>query len=291
MAINKSLIGGSDIGAILGLNPYKSAIDVWDRIVNGVEQEAGRAALRGIRLELAILEWWLDENHLAGESAKRGVSGESAPFRWSLDGLIVPENEVIEIKTVGWNTRHEWNDGPPSSYVAQCQWYMHFVDSPRCHLVKFDGNDIEPIVIERDIEYGKMLVSEAQAFWDKYVVTKTPPPPDGSAAYTEHQKRIERQAMTANDNSFVLADAIHRYNDSMFAQEQAKRHTEKLRQELIEYMGPDHDLILSPAGKVSFKEQTRKTTDWEQIAKDLGATSDQIGKHTTVKKHRVFRVG
>lgn len=302
--MNKLLIGGSDIGALLGQNPHKSAIDVYNRIVHGIEQPAGRPAMRGIKLEPAILSWWADENNMVVISPKNpwkdpsqedkqairtNVCGETDVFRWSLDGLT-DRNEVVEVKTVSWNARHEWEDGPPSWYVSQCQWYMHWVDSPRCNLVKFDGNDISTIIIERDIELGKSLVQKAQEFWDNHVVTKIPPPPDGSAAYTEHQKRIERKAGVLQDNSEELTELLRQHQENIAHKEIVERKIEIVRQRLIEYMGPDHDVILSNNGKISFKEQSRKTVDWEQIAVDLGATSDRIAKHTTVKKHRVFKV-
>ena len=53
-------IGGSEISAIVGLNPYATALDVWRSKVEGYEQPVNEHMKRGIFLEAGIANWYAD---------------------------------------------------------------------------------------------------------------------------------------------------------------------------------------------------------------------------------------
>ena len=127
-------IGGSDIGAIVGLNKYRNAHDVW----------AEKTGLRpspyldnpyirfGDMMEPVLID---EYRNLTGRIVTTPDGTVAHPERsWhlaSVDGLVMDGDRpagVLEAKTAGWRMASEWGedgtDDVPSSYLVQCAWYM-----------------------------------------------------------------------------------------------------------------------------------------------------------------------
>ena len=137
LEIRKERIGGSDAACILGLNPYKSNVELWEEKTGLKEPENiseksyvkyGTEAEKHLRelfkLDYPEYEVLYDENNL--------IINDKLPFAHaSLDGeLINKENNqkgVLEIKTstifnsIGWN---KWKDRIPDNYYIQCLHYL-----------------------------------------------------------------------------------------------------------------------------------------------------------------------
>src|SRR5207253_9109492 len=120
-------IGGSPIGAICGVNPYRSARRVAAEMLGLVApQEETPAMTLGKQLEPVI----------AGLAASRGYEILPAPAdgfvgkpRWIVGHpdyftVIDGERAVLEVKNVGPNTLRDWQDDSPLYVQMQCQWYM-----------------------------------------------------------------------------------------------------------------------------------------------------------------------
>jgi len=66
-------IGASEIGAILGVNPYMSPVDVWMvKTLRKPEFEGNAATERGLILEPAIAAWF--KNHSKFHSVSLNVT-------------------------------------------------------------------------------------------------------------------------------------------------------------------------------------------------------------------------
>ncbi|QXW65636.1 YqaJ viral recombinase family protein [Streptobacillus moniliformis] len=108
-------IGGSDIGALLGLNKYKSVVDVYLDKVEGKRVEDNSAMEWGRNLEPVIRSYFEEKNkslydvYLAPFSLKFGI------LRANLDGIIFDKEKrrygILEIKTANIFTVKEWKDG------------------------------------------------------------------------------------------------------------------------------------------------------------------------------------
>lgn len=124
-------LGGSDAGAAVGVNKYRSNIDLWREKTGLTEHEDisdkpsvkfGKQAEKHIRALFALEhpEYSLEYHELYM------YINDDHPFIYAtLDGELTDENGrrgVLEIKTstiqnaAGWN---EWKDGIPQSYYAQ----------------------------------------------------------------------------------------------------------------------------------------------------------------------------
>ena len=128
-------IGGSDAACLLGLNPWKSNVQLFREKMNPeavkeIDNEAmayGRAAEPIIRelfkLDHADIKVCYLENNIWTDNRYPYAHA-------SLDGWWTADEEVqgvLEIKTVTIRNRiqaQEWKDRIPNNYYCQVLWYM-----------------------------------------------------------------------------------------------------------------------------------------------------------------------
>ncbi len=140
----KVKIGGSDIGAILGENKYKTAYEVWEEKIEGksTDLSQNKSVVIGKLLESDLIDTYEKRyNSLCIRPANTFYSEKYEFMSANLDAIgvddflshdfencIVSEKKIIEIKTASTFNKDEW--GPsgsqivPSSYYAQVAYYM-----------------------------------------------------------------------------------------------------------------------------------------------------------------------
>lgn len=190
-------IGGSDASAVVGMNPYKSNIDLFEekigrRIPEDISDKPcviyGKMAEDPIRelFRLDYPEYQVDHHEF------RILQSIQYPFmQASLDGeLTDPSGRrgILEIKTTNIlqsMQREKWNDRIPDNYYIQVLHYLlvtgyEFVVL-RAHLVSEWGRDKRTTVKHYFIEREEvrddldMLLEEEKKFW-AYVESGRKPP-------------------------------------------------------------------------------------------------------------------
>lgn len=183
-------IGGSDIGALLGLSKWASPWSLWaDKVGLTGEQPENDEMVGGRWLELAVGPWFADRTglHLAFEQA-RCVNGDRPWMRCTLDGVAAEHADIadiaaalgiVQIKT-GERGR-DWDEVPPV-YQAQVQWEMAVTGLGHAWIPMLHGRRLAIYEIERDQADIDFMVERAERFWTDHVVAQVPPPADGSDA-------------------------------------------------------------------------------------------------------------
>lgn len=132
----RKLIGGSDASALVGLNPYKTNIELW-------KEKTGRMTAPDISNEEFVRFGHEAEPHLrelfALDHPQYKVDylennmflNDKYPFAHaSLDGWLTDQDGrkgVLEIKTTNIlqsMQREKWNDRIPDNYYCQVLWYL-----------------------------------------------------------------------------------------------------------------------------------------------------------------------
>jgi putative phage-type endonuclease len=189
-------IGGSDIGAILGLSPYRSAIDVWLDKLGRRRNENSAVHLRyGHHLEPFVAKEYERETghttHAYPHTIRHPVHSHLFAHVDRLvcvdgQGVVDEAGEVttkvlLECKTASaftssqWGT--PWTDEIPATYVAQCVWYMALTGCDEAHVAVLLGNsDFRVYRVLRDNQLAGALISAALQFWDQHVLSGDPPP-------------------------------------------------------------------------------------------------------------------
>lgn len=177
-------VGGSDVGVIMGVNPYKGIMTLWREKTGKTKPEDishKPAIILGNAVEPALrAEYAYRHPDVRVEEPQYMLQDEEHPWRQaSLDGVLTYEDdskEVLEIKTVGMSSAKYWEpDTVPISYACQVLHYMAVSGYRRAQLIAMIGNSR---IIERSVDRDELLtetIEEAvDEFWD-HVQTDTPP--------------------------------------------------------------------------------------------------------------------
>lgn len=181
-------IGGSEISAVVGLNPYMDNVELWmiktgRKIPEDISQkpyvkygtEAEDHLRELFRMDFPEYEVFYEENN----------SFVNDRYPWaqaSLDGWLIDENGrlgILEIKTteiLASMQREKWvDDNIPMNYYCQVLFYMAVMEADFVELkaqlkTEFDGRPylqtkhyyIERTDVEDDIQW---LMEEGEKFW------------------------------------------------------------------------------------------------------------------------------
>lgn len=283
-------IGSTDSAAILGLSPWKSAFDVWRQKVEGEEpKDPNLPQWLGLKLEEAISELYTAQEHQAVRKdgsqyahGARQILRAHVDYRWGSITDINPEQPIVECKTS--RTKRRWGeagtDHIPKHYWVQVQHQMaclpgvEFTDVA----VLFGHDDFRVYRIPRNQEFIDSLIADMEEWWDLYVVTKTPPPLDGSEGASLYLRgkyptdTLEPIPATADHASLV---------QELFTLREAKaaleRSDELLVQRLKDAIG-DHAGMTGPDFRISWRGQKGfKKVDWQAVIDSLGVWIKEQG--------------
>jgi putative phage-type endonuclease len=183
-------IGGSEIGTILGLNPWESAYYLWASKTGQLPpKELDSFAVKlGNWLEPLILDTILPEMHPDWQIERVGTyQHPKLPFlHANPDAVALVDGEwcVVEVKT----SRNYWAEVPPH-YVAQVQHYMNVLGLKRAFVVGLVGMDWVQHEIPFDPFEAEVMEQQATRFWES-VKTTTEPDLDGSLSTYEAVREL-----------------------------------------------------------------------------------------------------
>ena len=215
-------LGGSDVGALLGLSKYRSSVDVWMEktgkeiaVKDSLPLHFGQfaeefvadeyALATGTQLathDAAVIHQEYDYMH--GHIDRFVVSGDLSLI--GDDGRITA-SRILECKTANPFAQSEWgeagSDQVPLSYLVQCVWYMMLTNIDRTDLAVLFGNaDFRIYEIGRDLELEQMVLERAKSFWENHVLADIPPPATSESDYktlfgkSSVSKSVEAPAQT-----------------------------------------------------------------------------------------------
>ena len=127
LELRKQGIGGSDAGAVCGVNPYSSPMKVFqDKTSDETEEIDNEAVRQGNDLEDYVAQRFMEA---AGKKVRRSnvmYCNEEYPFMLAnVDRLVIGEDAGLECKTVSAYNEDKWKNGEiPLHYILQCYHYM-----------------------------------------------------------------------------------------------------------------------------------------------------------------------
>lgn len=187
LSYRKSGIGGSDAGAICGVNSYRSPADVYlDKISEDIEETDNEAMRQGRDLEDYCAQRFMEATGLKVKRSNAIYRSTEHPFMIAnVDRLIIGENAGLECKTCSAYSADQWKDGAiPESYQVQCQHYMAVMGWDFMYLAcVILGKGFVYQKLDRDDRLIESLVTLEASFWNGNVIPRCMPKPDGSKAY------------------------------------------------------------------------------------------------------------
>ena len=208
-------IGGSDVGAILGLSRFRSPLEVWQEKTGKETKKVDSLPLRfgSFAEEFVANEY----SHATGLELLHDESAfihpEHPMFSAHIDRLVLGKgigsapNKILECKTANPFAMHDWgevgSDEVPLPYLCQVAWYQAITKIEGADLaVLFGNSDFRIYEIARDKALEELIIQKALHFWNEHVLKDLPPPPQSQADYQslfnkgDSSKSIEAQAET-----------------------------------------------------------------------------------------------
>jgi putative phage-type endonuclease len=168
----KQGIGASDVPAILGICPYRTANDIYlSKMDDAPESKGNWATNMGHELEPIARAHY--EIHANAEFPAQLIEHRMYNFfRASLDGYNEAKKHHIEIKFVSDQVFEKGEC--PENYMAQIQFQMALAETT-CDLVLINKNkDVKIIPIPRNDDQIAKMIPALLTFWEN-VTAKIPP--------------------------------------------------------------------------------------------------------------------
>lgn len=173
-------IGGSDMGALMGLSPYKSPVELWKEKKDGRDDWTTTEAMEmGHVLEPIIADLYATKNpdvRVSDPDDITFIHGEY-PFLIAHPDRRLRDKAgrrgILEIKT----SRYGWDRLPPH-YELQMRHYMNVLDYDYAVCaVLFGGSEYREYRIERNKLVDAVMIKHAEAFMEGVASGECPTDP------------------------------------------------------------------------------------------------------------------
>ena len=240
-------LGGSDIGSILGLSKYRTALEVWLEKTGRVSNIVDNLPVRfGSFAEAFVAREYAAQTGSTLVHSESGVTHPHYPFMvghidrfvfepcksrntervdlFDEDGSCTASH-LLECKTASPFNQSDWGelgtDEVPMSYLVQCLWYLAITNLERCDVaVLFGNSDFRIYEVYRDKELEDLIITKAVDFWNSYVKADAPPPAQCEADYQQLFKRaLTGKAVEADPAISELTNKLQLLNGEIKSRE------------------------------------------------------------------------
>jgi putative phage-type endonuclease len=293
-------IGGSDIGAILGLSHFRSPLEVWLEKTGKEVKKLDSLPLRfGTYAEAFVASEYsratgFDLIHDESIHIHPDYSFMSAHIdRFVLEHDSPTPMRILECKTANPFASSDWgeagSDEVPLSYLCQSVWYMGITNINKVALaVLFGNSDFRIYEITRDLELESAILQKANLFWSEYVIKDIPPPVQSEAdCQALFSKGDPAKTVEAKTETWALAKRLQLLNNEIDMREEE---ISTIKQSIMNQMGEAETLTYEgkvlatwKAPKPSFRlDSKRLELDYPEIAANY-KTAVQNSRRLVIK--------
>ena len=242
-------IGASESGSILGINPYKTAVDVYYEKVDRVTDFPDNLNMwLGRELEPIIKKKFEEETgYKVRNDHKIRVDKEHSFITTNLDGMVVGEKVPVEYKALS-----RWDGEIPDYYFSQVPHQIMVTESDYAYFVVLALGVQKNFVIQkinRDDEFINLMREEEVSFWNDHVIPKDPPAPitidDVKKVYPDSIKGSKLET-----NSENVINKINQLAVIKAEIKEKKSECDSLQKDLMEIMQEDEAIVNKDTGKV-----------------------------------------
>jgi predicted phage-related endonuclease len=253
-------IGASDFATLVGVNPYSSPLDLYRRLTGEGTDDAGDAARIGLLLEPVIVA---EYEYQTGTRTFRRNEFRHPVHEWIRvhpDRLVIGKPGLMDAKASAWAHGYgdPGTDAVPPSVRVQMVVLMGVTRREWADVALFRGTrGLDVYRVPADATLYHALIEEAVRFWDEHVGPRIPPPVDGSESYSrylsERYPADDGTEMVATPEQALLIEGLAEAKaDEKVAGERVKLAQQRIQEVMGEATG-----LVSPAGRVTWKQQTR----------------------------------
>ena len=286
-------IGGSDVGAILGVNPFKTPYDVWKEKTGREEPEDlsdNDAVQAGMLLEDAVAQFYtLRTGYKVRRQHNNRFHHKMPWLTGNIDRKVEGQQKILECKTAG-HFSNGWGepgtDEVPDSYLLQCLHYMGVWGYSEADLAVLTGGQKFAVYsFNFDQELFDSVAAGLRGFWFDNVLADKPPEPSTLREIDQFYRKDDGQVITADQETL---DSMQRYNELKVIEKETKLALASEQEIIKGFMGPHATLVDSHGQKLAtWKTQTANRFDSKTFKAEHPDTHAQYTKES---ESRVFRV-
>lgn len=219
LRLRKTGLGGSDAGAVCGMNPYSGSMKVFrDKMCEEIEEQDSEVLRQGRDLEDYVAQRFMEASGLKVRRSNYMYRSKEYPFMIAdVDRLVAGEDAGLECKTVSAYNADKWKDGNiPLHYIIQCYHYMAVLNKKVWY--------IAAVILGQGFIWKKLVWDDSliaavvkieKDFWNRYVRNGIMPSPDGSkvcdkiiAKYFSHAEKQRSMELVGFDEKLKRRDEI-----------------------------------------------------------------------------------
>lgn len=283
-------IGGSDAGAVCGLNPYRTAMQVYeDKTTDLIEEIDNEAMRQGREFEDYVARRFMEAT---GKKVRRSnfmYYDEEYPFMLAdVDRMIVGENAGLECKTASPYLADKWKDGKiPISYQIQCYHYMSVCNADAWYIaVIIYGREFRYYRIGRDEATLLDLRQIEKNFWENHVLKRRLPRPDGSELADKVISGYFRQSMKETKPLTGFDEKLDRRQELELLLDEMTTEKKQIEQELKLYLG-EAEAAENANYRVSWKSVSSQRIDEKRLKEERPEVYEQYQKTLNFRRFTV----
>ena len=263
-------IGASDSSAVLGINPWKSNVELWLEKTNPeslLDQPDNLNMRLGRDMEPILRQLFTEETGLQVRQDNHIRYDDEYPFlSTNLDGRIVGDKVPLELKTTGM-----WDGMIPDNYFCQLQHQMMVTNSPYIYFAVLVLSNFGKQFIVEKYERNERFIADMRAtmvdFWMNYVVTGVAPDPvsvkDARLLYNETN---QESVIEGSFDMITICDNIKEYNKDI---KKIKAKADELRVSIMDTMKEDEIMTYKGSTLSTWKKSKGKVKfDLNKFKKD-----------------------
>lgn len=258
----RKAIGGSDVPIIMGYSSFKTPAQLWMEKRGQLEFDDVQSpqAYWGTMLEDLVRQEFIKRNNVYVEQPDTVIHPKYNFLQGNLDGFVLNDNAVLEIKTANAFNAHEWGqEGQeiPQRYILQIAFYCMLKNASKAYcVVLIGGQDYREYVYHRNEWLEDEILEACLKFWDMVQSGEQPPAQLEDMKYL--YKASRDKSIVYNMDTLAALDKL-----SGIKKNEKLLKLQRQEQELIiqDYM-KDSEFLVDDDGKVlvSWKANARGRT-------------------------------
>ena len=287
-------IGGSDASVIMGKNPYRSILQLWEEKTGKlpVTDEGNEYTYWGNVMEPIIRKEFMNRTGLKVRQKHAMIIHKDYPYLFAdVDGIVTDERGekcIFEAKKASQYKAEQWEDGVPEEYILQVQHYLEVCGMDKAYIAALiGGNKFVFHTIYRDEELIRNLVSREKEFWEGCVLTGMEPVMDDSDATRDYLNQkysdpIEGSIQLQEDMKSVLAE----YQDVDCKIKELEKQKTGFANQIKAAMG-EYETGEVDGTVVSWKKISRESLDSKRLRKEQ---PEVFAEYTSVSSYRKLSI-
>jgi len=293
-------IGSSDAAVAIGLSPYKSPLTLW--LEKTQRKDAEDLSDKDAVIWGTVLEPVLASVYAA--RTKRPVRRVNAVLQHPEHSFMLANLDretrdphdgpgVLEIKTAGYHSAPQWEDGIPIAYQCQVLHQLAVTGHAWADVaVLIGGQDFRIYRVQRDDNKIADLIEREADFW-QHVTLDSQPDPDGSedAARSLQWLFPQDSGQTLDLSESVEFNTLFAQLLSARQRKEADEAEEALIRQRIQSALGDATAALFQGGRITWKKtKDRLAPDLERLTQEHPEILQQYSKPVTGSRRFMVQI-